>query len=408
VILTPDHWRDMPGLPALLDVLGAADGDTRFVGGFVRDRLLGLPSADVDLATRLLPEEVLRRLGAAGLKAVPTGLAHGTVTAVIGGAPVEVTTLRLDVSTDGRHAEVAFTDAWQEDAARRDFTINALFADPTDGRVADFFGGLDDLDARRVRFIGEPLRRIAEDHLRILRFFRFHARFGAGPPDPDGLDACRARANDLMALSRERIADEVLKLLALPDPASTVRTMLAAGIFAPVLPEIDEAGALRLERVIDRERLIGAAAGSLRRLAALLPRDPALAGQVGARLKLSNQARSRLQLYATALQPEDSARRLRASRSQEEVVDLLLLSDAGPERLRAEIAAVAGGWTPPAFPLKGGDLVQLGLRPGPLVARTLAELRESWLDDDFPPEAAMRERARLAVDQALREADKNA
>src|SRR5438445_5524465 len=222
----------------LLGALGADEGLTRYVGGAVRDDLLGLPVSDIDLATRIAPDEVIRRLEKARIKAVPTGIDHGTVTAVSDGQPVEITTLRRDVSTDGRRATVAFTDDWQEDAARRDFTINALSADPRTGELFDYFGGLADLDQRHIRFIGDPLQRIAEDHLRILRFFRFHARFGQGEPDLAALDACTARANDLMALSRERIADEVLKLLAVADPSATVGIMLDRGILKPVLPEI--------------------------------------------------------------------------------------------------------------------------------------------------------------------------
>src|SRR5688572_2903859 len=189
-------WQTKAGMRPLLDALDAATGATRYVGGCVRDTLLGIPVRDVDLATRLTPEEVMTRLETAGIKAIPTGLAHGTVTAVVGGAPVEVTTLRRDVATDGRRATIAYTDDWREDAARRDFTINALSADPASGEIFDYFGGLADLKARRVRFIGDPLTRIAEDHLRILRFFRFHARFGRGRPDAQGLAACAARAND--------------------------------------------------------------------------------------------------------------------------------------------------------------------------------------------------------------------
>ena len=234
-------WARRRGVKRLLKALGADDGLTRYVGGAVRDDLLKLPVNDFDLATRIRPDEVVERLEAAGIKAVPTGIDHGTVTAVSDGQPFEVTSLRRDVSTDGRRATVAFTDDWREDAARRDFTINALSADPVTGEIFDYFGGLDDLEARRVRFIGEPLERIAEDHLRILRLFRFHARFGAGEPDPAALAACTERANDLMALSRERIADELLKLLGLPDPAPTVAVMLERAILKPVLPEIEPA-----------------------------------------------------------------------------------------------------------------------------------------------------------------------
>src|SRR3954469_13371840 len=231
-------WRKRRGMKRLLAALGADKGLTRYVGGAVRDDLLDLTVNDVDLATRLQPDEVISRLDAAKIKPVPTGIEHGTVTAVSDGHAFEVTTLRRDVSTDGRRATVAFTDDWKEDAARRDFTINALSVDPRTGEIFDYFGGLEDLKGRHIRFIGDPLQRIAEDHLRILRFFRFHARFGSGELDIAALDACTRRANDLMALSRERIADELLKLLAVADPAATVAIMLQHGILRPVLPEI--------------------------------------------------------------------------------------------------------------------------------------------------------------------------
>ena len=195
----------------------------------------------------------MARLEAARIKAVPTGIEHGTITAVSDGHPFEITTLRRDVSTDGRRATVAFTDDWKEDAARRDFTINALSADPVTGEIFDYFGGLDDLEGRHIRFIGDPLKRIAEDHLRILRFFRFHARFGRGEPDAAALDACTARANDLMALSRERIADELIKLLGMDDPSATVAIMLERGILKPVLAEIVPERLGELE-ALDRRR----------------------------------------------------------------------------------------------------------------------------------------------------------
>src|SRR5215213_8587305 len=238
VKLDVGKWWRQPGMRQLLTALGADGGLVRFVGGTVRDELLGIAHADVDLATRLDPQSVVERLESVRIKAVPTGIEHGTVTAVSRGQVAEITTLRRDVSTDGRRAVVAFTEDWAEDAARRDFTINALSADPLSGDIFDYFGGLDDLEWRRIRFIGDPLERIAEDHLRILRFFRFHARFGSGEPDAPALDACTARANDLMALSRERIADELLKLLTIEDPAETVALMLDRAILKPVLPEV--------------------------------------------------------------------------------------------------------------------------------------------------------------------------
>src|SRR5689334_15086971 len=287
-------WRKRRGMARLLKALAASEGQTRYVGGAVRDDLLDLPVNDVDLATRLEPIDVMSRLENARIKAVPTGIDHGTVTAVSDGHPFEITTLRRDVSTDGRRATVAFTDDWKEDAARRDFTINALSADPQTGELFDYFGGLTDLQNRHIRFIGDPLQRIAEDHLRILRFFRFHARFGSGAPDEAALDACTQRANDLMALSRERIADELLKLLAVSDPAPTVRIILGRGILRPILPEIGREGLSQLESLIAAEQEAGIKPHALRRLAGLLPREPALADDIGSRLRLSNKARKRL------------------------------------------------------------------------------------------------------------------
>ncbi|HYC95587.1 MAG TPA: CCA tRNA nucleotidyltransferase, partial [Sphingomicrobium sp.] len=290
--LDPREWLDRPGIKRLLKALDAEGGHARFVGGAVRDFLLGEHPGDLDLATTHPPDEAIRRLEAAGIKAVPTGIDHGTVTAISSGTVVEVTSLRADVSTDGRRATVAFTDDWKQDAGRRDFTINALYADPYSGELHDYFGGLDDLKSRTVRFIGEPLQRIAEDHLRVLRYFRFHARYGHGDPDPHALEACTRRANDLMALSHERIADELLKLLALDDPTPTIRLMLDRGLFAPVVPEIEDAA--RLARLVEAERAAGLTPDPLRRLASLLPPVPEIAGQVAGRLKLSNKAKKRL------------------------------------------------------------------------------------------------------------------
>jgi poly(A) polymerase len=389
-------WQRRPGMGALLRALGAEAGETRYVGGCVRDTLLGMPVSDVDLATRLEPHEVVRRLEAARIKAVPTGLAHGTITAVSAGQPVEVTTLRRDVSTDGRHATIAFTRDWREDAARRDFTINALSADPSTAEIFDYFGGEADLEARSVRFIGEPLKRIAEDHLRILRFFRFHARFGRGEPDGAALDACTERANDLMALSRERIADELLKLLALPGPAPTVRLMIARGVLTPVLPEIVDAD--RLARLVEREREAGVEGNAVRRLAALLPEDPEVAASVAARLRLSKKAAKRLACAAT---PDASGdpRALAYRIGAEEAADRLLLGGGDPGEAKA-----LDGWQRPRLLIGGGDLIQMGLRPGPVVAGTLQAIEREWAERGFPAEAeAQRDIARRHVDQALRE-----
>ncbi|WP_315763835.1 CCA tRNA nucleotidyltransferase [Sphingomonas sp. Y38-1Y] len=382
-------WAGREGFGGLIEALGA--GDVRIVGGAVRDTLLGLPVADLDLATRHRPETVVERLAAAAIRAVPTGIAHGTITAVLPDGPVEVTTLRRDVSTDGRHATVAFSDDWREDAARRDFTMNALYADPTTGELFDYFGGLDDLAARRVRFIGDPLQRIAEDHLRILRFFRFLARFG-DTPEPAGLAACTARARDLMALSRERIADELLKLLVAPGAVWVAALMVERGIFAPVLPEI--ADTARLAALAEREAAAGIAPHAIRRLAALIPADSATAGDIAARLRLSNAQRKRLESAAV---PHDGSdpRTLAYRISVDAAVDRLLLAGASVEPL--------ADWSLPRFPLTGGALVERGIRKGPLVAATLRRIEDAWVAEGFPGEDRLAALTDAAVAQTLNE-----
>jgi poly(A) polymerase len=392
-------WQRRPRLGKLLDVLDVKAGATRYVGGCVRDTLLGIAVADVDLATRLAPEEVMQRLQSAGIKAVPTGLAHGTVTAVIAGAPIEITTLRRDVSTDGRRATVAYTGEWREDAARRDFTMNALSADPGTRELFDFFDGLADLEARLVRFIGDPLIRIAEDHLRILRFFRFHARFGVGAPDADAIAACTARANDLMALSRERIADELLKLLGLPDPAPTAALMHRLGIFAPILPELSAEGVGRLEQLIKRERTVGVDPDPLRRLAALLPTDPDIAGSIAARLRLSKRASKRLVVAAERGEEElRSPEQLAYWLGAEEAADRIMLGSGDPACVR-----VLQGWNRPRLPISGGDLIALGVPAGPAVARTLQAIEREWAEGGFAAgRDQVRALARARVDQVLR------
>jgi poly(A) polymerase len=366
---------DRPGLDALVQALGGG-AQVRIIGGAVRDTLLGLPVSDIDLATRHTPETVMTLLRDAGIKAVPTGLAHGTVTAVTDSGPVEVTTLRRDVSTDGRRATVAFTDDWREDAARRDFTMNALAADPDSGDIFDYFDGLADLYAGHVRFIGDPLQRIAEDHLRILRFFRFHARFGKGEPDAAALAACAARANDLMALSRERIASELLKLLGGATPQSTVALMIAHGIFAPVLPELTRIAALN--RLVDRESTFGLAGHDIRRLAALIGMNPAVAEAIARRLKLSKSQTKRLVSACTAhplMRPAALAYRL----GIDEARDALLLGEGSGEGI-----AALQNWHRPVFSISGGALIERGLPAGPLVATTLREIENNWIDGDFP------------------------
>jgi poly(A) polymerase len=373
--IDPDVFLKRQGIKRLLKALDAKQGTARFVGGAVRDLLLDVPHDDLDLATILPPDEVIRRLEEKGIKAVPTGIDHGTITAVSSGTVVEVTTLRSDVSTDGRRATVAFTSDWSKDAGRRDFTINALYADPYSGELFDYFDGLADLESRTVRFIGQPLQRIAEDHLRILRYFRFHARYGHGKPDRQALEACTDRANDLMALSRERIADELLKLLALDDPTPTVSLMLKQGILAPVLPEIEDVG--RLQALVVAEQAAGIEPDPLRRLSSLLPAEPQTVERVAARLKLSNKARKRIASAAErslGSGPRPLAYRL----GTEGATDRLLLAG------RPEDAASIRRWKPPRLPIGGGDLIDRGVPQGPEVARTLRRIEDAWEAAGFP------------------------
>ena len=375
--LDAKKWRRRRGMARLLDSLGAGEGLTRYVGGAVRDDLLGLPVSDIDLATRIRPEEVVQRLEQAGIKAVPTGIDHGTITAVSDGQVVEITSLRRDVATDGRRATIAYTDDWQEDAARRDFTINALLADPQDGTIVDYFGGLPDLQDRHIRFIGDPLERIAEDHLRILRFFRFHARYGRGDPDAAALEACTARANDLMALSRERIADELLKLLALADPQRTVALMLERRILAPALPEIEPAKIADLSLLIATEREAKVEPDGLRRLSALLPADSLTAEKVATRLRLSNKARKRLACCADRTL-SSAPQALAYWVGPQCAVDRLLLAG------KADDAASIAGWTPPRMPIGGAKLMAHGIPEGPVIARTIRAIEKRWVEAGFP------------------------
>ena len=394
-------WRHRPGFDALCELLGACEGLVRLVGGAVRDGLLGLDVHDIDLATSLQPEVVTKRLTGAGIKVVPTGIAHGTVTAVVDHRPVEITTLRCDVSTDGRRATIAYTDNWREDAARRDFTINALYADPATGEIYDYFGGLDDLSHRRVRFISDPEQRIAEDHLRILRYFRFLARFGALPPDEAAYGACKVNANKLMALSRERIADEVLKLLGLPDPLPVLKLMHEGRIFVPVLPEIDTAGLSRLEALILREKKAGlkTAISPILRLAALLPPEAATGEQVAARLKLSNKARKRIVAALSAPPIHNNPRELVYRLGKEAAFDQILLGHAP----MAEDMAMLENWTLPEFPIGGRDIIALGVNAGPNVARLLNAVKEQWIVEGFTGLERAQELAEDQIAAFLRE-----
>jgi poly(A) polymerase len=382
--LPPQAWAETPGGKVVLGLLDAESGTTRLVGGAVRDALLGLPITDVDLATALPPDEVMKRLLFVGIQVVPTGIAHGTVTAVTPDLIMEVTTLRRDVSTDGRRATVKYTADWREDAARRDFTINALYARLPSGEIDDWFGGLVDLHAGRVRFIGEPLQRIAEDHLRILRFFRFHSRFGRGEPDAAGLAACAARANDLMALSRERIRDELFRILALPRAAETIGLMLSLGVLKPVLPEITAERVANLAALATREAAWGASPDPVRRLAALLPQRAGLGTAFGARLRLSRRDTARLDalgLPDPAL-PGDPYAAAYFSSVETARDRLLLLGDEGHAAWTA-----LEGWERPAMPVSGKDIIARGVAPGPEVSRRLQRFERDWVASGCPLDA---------------------
>lgn len=381
-VLPEAQWMRRDDLAALIAALGPEQ--CRYVGGAVRDTLLGFEARDIDLATMLLPETVMRLLEAADIRAIPTGIAHGTVTAVLPGGNVEITTLRRDVATDGRRATVAFSEDWREDAARRDFTINALYAHPETRAISDYFGGLDDLARRRVRFIGDAETRIREDHLRILRYFRFDTRFGSAPPDPEANAACAALAPMLKGLSRERIAWELLSLLSLPDPAATVERMRDLGVWTEVLPETGPAELAALRTLIEAERRGGVDADPVRRLAALLPADPAMAEGAASRLRLSNAQRRRI-ATAAGRRPEDARQpRMLAYRlGIEGARDRLLL-------LGADIDALAR-WAVPKMPLGGADVIAAGVCAGPKVARTLQEVERRWIAESFPGEQRVRE-----------------
>ena len=379
-------WTRRPELLALVEALGV--GNARYVGGAVRDTLLGIEAHDIDIATPLEPVEVIARLDAAQIRSVPTGLKHGTITAIREGGNVEITTLRTDIATDGRHAKVAYTSDWQEDAARRDFTINALYADPVTLTVSDWFGGLDDLAARRVRFIGEARQRIHEDHLRILRYFRFQARFGSNPADEAAEDACADLAATLKGLSRERIGWELQNLLALPDPVPTVARMAELGVLGVILPEGDPAA---LAALVAAEARQGTPPDWLRRLAALLPPDPALAEQVAARFRLSVAQKKRLVSAAGREEKPGDARALAYRLGRDGALDRLLLAGAD--------TAPLDGWDIPKFPLKGGQIVARGVKAGPEVARILRAVEARWVAEGFPGE----ERIGELLAQALRD-----
>lgn len=392
-------WHQRSSLQQLIATLDASEGKTRFVGGAVRDTLLDLPVHDVDLATSLKPDEVIGLLKAAAIKAVPTGIDHGTITAITEDGPVEITTLRRDVSTDGRRATVSFTRDWKEDAARRDFTINALSADPATLEVFDYFDGLADLETRHIRFIGSATDRIAEDHLRIMRYFRFLARFGQDQVEEEAYAACTAAAASLKSLSRERIADELMKLLGTENPVFAVNKMRDAGIFGHIFSETDgNAGAILL-RLLERERVHDITPDALRRLVALLPKDSEKALKIVTLLRFSKKMRRAVTSRLAEAQPNtDNILALAYHHGNDAASDMALLF-ADDKEVTASLSKLAD-WEKPVLPLTGGDLVAMGLERGPIVAETLFKVEEAWIKKGFPDEGEAFELARLLVREA--------
>jgi poly(A) polymerase len=384
----PQPWMTEGPAARVMRALTAEGDQARFVGGCVRDALVGRGIRDIDIATPLSPQRVTDLLHKAGLKAVPTGIEHGTITAVADKTGVEVTTLRLDVETDGRRAKVAFTDDWQADAARRDLTINALSADAS-GAVHDYFGGLDDLAAGRVRFVGDPKQRIVEDYLRLLRFFRFHADYAAGAFDPPAVAAAQALAPNLKSLSGERLRQETLRLLTARRGIEVWGEMLGLGIVQHFLPWATSLD--RLRAVAELEQRHGLAPDPVRRLAALT-----LTGcgrEVAERLKLSRAEGDRIIDLDAARAPFDvssppAVRRQIYAWGNDGARDRLLLDwvDRIDDAAGADALNVIESWPRPRFPLKGADIVKLGIPEGPRIGEMLGKIEGWWIDRDFAPD----------------------
>lgn len=379
-------WLEASATRAVMRALETAGGPgcARFVGGCVRNSLLDQPVDDIDIATVLTPDQTMAALKAAGLKAVPTGVEHGTVTGVSERRPYEITTLRRDVETDGRRAVVAFTQDWAEDAARRDFRLNALYADASGAVFDPTGGGLADAAAGRIVFVGEAETRIREDNLRILRFFRFYAWYGRGAPDTRGLAACAALKAGMARLSAERVSKELLKLLAAPDPRPAVQAMNEAGVLAQVLPQVQPLSLF--------QALCDVTTDPVLRLSALLPADAAAVAEIAGDLRLSNAQRDRL-TAAVADGPavtsdmgvvQARAALYRLGRSAFE--DRLARAEALERGDGARLRRLAADWTPPRLPVNGRDLARLGVAPGPETGRLLKAFEQGWIADDFPAE----------------------
>ena len=401
-------WLKRGEVVRLLALLDADGEEARVVGGAVRNALMRRPVVEIDIATTAVPEEVMRRAEAAGCKAVPTGIEHGTVTVIVDGHPFEVTTLRQDVETFGRKAKVAFGRDWKTDAQRRDFTINALSAS-AEGEIYDYVGGLADIDAHRVRFIGDPEERIAEDYLRILRFFRFHAWYGRGAPDAAGLHACIAAREGLQTLSRERVRMELLKLLLAPHATPTLVVMAETGLLVTTLGGVPSLASF--ENMVKVEAAIAAESDAVRRLGALAVAVPEDAERLSHRLRLSNAESEKLLAldHWWRVSPgagEQAARALLYRLGPGAFTDRALLawsrSDASAaDRAWRDLASLPQRWTAPLFPLKSADFVSRGVPRGPELGVAMRAAEKAWVEADFPSDHAAID---AIAEQAVREA----
>ncbi|MBS0295570.1 MAG: CCA tRNA nucleotidyltransferase [Proteobacteria bacterium] len=400
--LPEQHWMTSAPTRRLFAALEAVGGPdcARFVGGCVRNTLMGRAADDVDVATKLTPDQTLKALTDANIRAVPTGIEHGTVTAVIDHIPYEVTSLRRDVETDGRRAVVAFSTDWAEDAQRRDFRLNALYAD-LQGEVFDpVGGGIEDALEGRIVFVGDPETRLREDHLRNLRFFRFFAWYGSGEPDPAGLAACRKLREGLRSLSAERISKELIKLLSAPDPVATVRLMASAAILEQFLPD-----GLNLDRFA---AMVAITPDPVLRLSALLPDDPTTVGAVADSLRLSNADRDRLldalpsappvHLDLKPAEARAGIYQLGTSAFEDRVRRAWAEAPARSDAAKA-LLGLAKAWPKPRFPLGGADVMALGVPAGPRLGMLLREVETWWIAHDFPAEGA-RERLVALIGEA--------
>lgn len=389
------RWLSDAELQKLLAVLSSDGEEARIAGGAVRNTLLGQPVTDIDIATTNLPDETIARAGAATFKTVPTGKDHGTITVIAGGKPYEVTTLRSDVETDGRRARVLFGRDWKRDAERRDFTINALYAD-ADGRVVDLVGGLDDLDTRTLRFIGDAEQRIREDYLRILRFFRFFAWYGDGRPDADGIKACARLKEGMDMLSAERVWAELKKLLSAPDPSRALLWMRQTGVLTQVAPETEGWGIDFLPGLVDAEASRDWKPDPLLRLEAIVPPDAVCMAAMAGRLRLSKAETERLKSWAETPLPS-------ADTSEAELARIAYRGKpaAIADRMRLALAAASAksdnatakrydrllkflkSWKKPTLPVSGNDLLAAGLMPGKELGAVLNSLEDEWIDSNF-------------------------